>query len=110
VSKSAIHECQCDACITGEDHPDRLLHRNTNLVLSRLNEQQRRWLAALESQKIGHGGDTLLAQITGLHTDTIRRGREELAADLAGRPVDRIRKPGAGRPRVEKKIRTSSKR
>jgi hypothetical protein len=107
---TAVHECQCPACASGDDHPDRLLHRNTNLVLSRLNEQQRRWLAALESQKIGHGGDTLLAQITGLHPDTIRRGREELAADLAGRPVDRIRNPGAGRPRVEKKIRTSSKR
>jgi hypothetical protein len=106
---TAVHECQCAACASGADPPERLLHRNTNLVLSRLNEQQRRWLAALESQKIGHGGDTLLAQITGLHPDTIRRGREELDADLAGRPVDRIRNPGAGRPRVEKKIRTSSK-
>jgi hypothetical protein len=48
--------------------------------MSRLDEQQRRWLAALESKKAGHGGDTLLAQVTGLHVDTIRRGRPVVAA------------------------------
>jgi hypothetical protein len=74
-----------------------------NLLLSRLDEQQRRWYAALESQKLGHGGDTLLAQITGLHVDTIRRGREDLAAGLQGCPTDRIRRPGGGRPPVKKK-------
>lgn len=76
--------------------------------MSRLDEQQRRWLAALESQNTGHGGDTLLALITGLHVDTIRRGREELAAGLDDRPIDRIRKPGAGRPPGKKKIRASA--
>jgi hypothetical protein len=104
MSAIAVHQCQCAACITGDDHPERLLHRNINLLLSRLNEQQRRWLVALESQKIGYGGDTLLSQITGLHPDTIRRGREELDAELAGRPVDRIRNPGAGRPPVKKEL------
>lgn len=76
--------------------------------MSRLDEQQRRWLAALESKKMGFGGDTLLALITGLHVDTIRRGRDELDANLADRPADRVRKPGAGRPRGEKKIPRSS--
>lgn len=110
MSEITIHQCQCVACVGGEDHPERHLHHNINLLLSRLNEQQRRWLAALESQKIGHGGDTLLAQITGLHPDTIRRGREELDANLQDRPSDRIRKPGGGRPPLTKKIRKSSKR
>ena len=76
--------------------------------MSRLNEQQRRWLAALESKKVGYGGDTLLALITGLHVDTIRRGREELDAGLEGRPTDRVRRPGAGRPPGKKKSRPSS--
>ena len=49
-----------------------------NLFLSRLDEQQRRWYVALESQKVGHGGDRLLAQITGMNVETIRRGRREL--------------------------------
>ena len=59
---------------------------------------------ALESQRIGHGGDHLLAQITGMNETTIRRGREELEAELADCPPERVRQPGAGRPPVEKKI------
>lgn len=80
-----------------------------NVLFCRLDEQQRRWVAALESKKRGHGGDTLVALIVGLHVDTIRRGRQELDADLAERPTDRIRNPGAGRPLVKKKTRSSSK-
>ena len=80
------------------------------LLSSRLDEQERRWFAAVESQRIGHGGDSLVSQITGLDEKTIRRGREELAASLAERPIDRVRLPGGGRPAVEKKIRRSSVR
>jgi hypothetical protein len=100
--------CQCVACVAGEKHADFEHHRRINLLMSRLDEQQRRWFAAVESRKVGHGGDALLSQITGLHVDTIRRGREELDADLADRPVDRIRKPGAGRPALKKKTPRSS--
>ena len=74
-----------------------------NLLLSRLDEQQRRWYVALESEKVGHGGDALLSQITGLNMETIRRGREELESGLAGRPADRVRLPGGGRTPLEKK-------
>jgi hypothetical protein len=76
-----------------------------NLLLSRLDEQQRRWYVAVESKRVGPGGDRLLSEITGLDEKTIRRGREELAASLADRPADRVRRAGAGRPRVEKKTR-----
>jgi hypothetical protein len=76
-----------------------------NVFISRLDEAQRRWYVALESQRIGQGGDRLLSQITGLDEATIRRGRAELQADLAPCPQDRVRQPGAGRPPVEKKIR-----
>ncbi len=74
-----------------------------NLFLSRLDEQQRRWYAALESKRLGHGGDRLLAQISGLDEKTIRRGKQELAESLASRPLERVRLPGGGRPRLEKK-------
>ncbi len=97
-------ECQCAACVTGEKHADFEHHRRINLLMSRLDEQQRRWFAAVESKKIGHGGDVLLSQITGLHVDTIRRGREELDADLADRPSRRAHSPAGRRPAaVEKK-------
>lgn len=104
-----VHECGCDVCCGSEEHADRERHRHWNVVLSRLDEQQRRWVVALESERWGHGGDTRMAVITGLHPETIRRGRQELADGLAGRPVDRTRLPGAGRPTVEKKSRHSNR-
>jgi hypothetical protein len=76
-----------------------------NLLMSRLDEAQRRWYAALEAQRLGHGGDRLVAQITGLDEKTIRRGRAELDADLSTVPAARTRRPGAGRPPTEKKTR-----
>lgn len=109
MADRTIHECQCPACREGDEHADFEHHRRINLFMSRLDEQQRRWFAAVESKKVGFGGDIRLSQITGLHVDTIRRGREELDADLADRPTDRIRNPGAGRPPVKKKIPTSSR-
>jgi len=73
-----------------------------NLFLGRLDEDQRRWYLALESQRMGWGADRLLMEITGVDEKTIPRGREELAASLLNRPADRVRQPGAGRPSVEK--------
>ena len=99
-----IHSCQCTDCQQEGDHPHQRLHAEMNLFLSRLNEQQRRWYAACESKRIGRGGDTLVSQITGLDEKTIARGRDELSASLEGRPTDRVRLPGGGRPPVEKKI------
>ena len=101
-----VHQCQCPHCLSGAPgHPDRRIHRHLNLLLTRLDEQQRRWLAALESQKVGYGGDRLLSLITGLNVETIRRGRRELDACLRDCPPGRIRRPGAGRPPVKKKSR-----
>jgi hypothetical protein len=100
----AVDGCRCPTCATDAEHPEAARHRQMNLFVRRLDEQQRRWYVALESERIGHGGDRLLAQITGLDEKTIRRGRRELAADLAERPADRVRRPGGGRPAVEKKI------
>src|SRR5262249_37292642 len=78
-------------------------HRLMNLFLSHLNTHQRRWYAAIESLCIGRGGDRLVSQMTGLCQGTIRRGRAELAAVLAGTPFADFRKPGGGRPRTEDK-------
>ena len=103
ATELAVHECGCVACRTG-DHPERGDHRQLNLLLSRLDEQQRRWIAGREAMRLGHGGFQRIAEITGLHPETIRRGRDELEDELRDRPADRVRRPGGGRPRVEKKI------
>ena len=109
MPRTDVPQCQCPHCLGPEPHPDRGIHRQMNLLFSRLDEQQRRWYAAVESAKIGHGGDRFISRVTGLHVDTIRRGREELAASLADRPADRVRLPGGGRPALEKKSPRSSR-
>lgn len=100
-----IHVCQCSRCQAGAEHPDKELHRQMNLLLSRLDEQQRRWYVAVEANRLGAEGVRLVSQITGIDENTMRRGQTELGAEFAGRPEDRIRLPGAGRPPVEKKTR-----
>ena len=70
------------------------------LVMSPLlDERARRLWAAAESLAIGYGGDALVSSATGLARETIRNGRRELAEGTA--PLGRIRRPGAGRPRLE---------
>jgi hypothetical protein len=107
MSDKGIHECECADCRSPGWHINKELHRQINLFVSRLNEQHRRWYVALESTRIGHGGDTQMSLITGMDVDTIRTGRRELADSLSDCPRDRVRRPGGGRPRVEKKIRKS---
>jgi hypothetical protein len=102
-----VHECQCQACQQTKDHPDWQMHHQMNVFLNRLNEQQRRWYVALESKKIGHGGDTTLALITGMDVETIRRGRRELDEELTQQPTVGVRQEGGGRVLVEKKTHRS---
>lgn len=95
--------CWCAACHEGSDHPDRVLHQQMNLLLSRLDEPQRRWYAAVEANRLGRGGVCRVAEITGLDEQTIRRGQQEVAGSLADVPVKRHRRPGGGRSPVERK-------
>lgn len=99
-----VHECGCDECQSTEVNPTQMLHHQINVVMNRLDEQQRRWYAAVEANRHGHGGVRQVHRITGLDEQTIRRGQRELAQDLEGRPSDRVRLPGAGRPNTEKKM------
>jgi len=78
------------------------------LVLGRLNENERRWVAGLLAEAVGWGGEAFASAVTGLDPKTVRTGRVELENELADCPADSIRRPGAGRPAVEKKILTSN--
>jgi hypothetical protein len=76
------------------------------LFYSLLDEQQRRLFAGLESMKLGHGGDTVLAEFLGVDSHTVSRGRQQLLDGNVA--VGRTRRLGGGRLRVEKKPPTSS--
>lgn len=106
MSAPEVHACECATCQQQTQHPDQIQHRQMNLLLSRLDEQQRRWYVAVEADRVGPQGDQLLSQITGMDPKTIQRGRQELERELAERPVDRVRLPGGGRQRAEKKMRS----
>jgi hypothetical protein len=81
-------------------------HRQINLLLSRLDEAQRRWYVGTLSAAADGPSDRVLAQITGLNEKTIERGRSELAAGLPQTPVGRVRRTGGGRAKAEKKTRS----
>lgn len=98
-----VRECGCEVCGCKGETAVVAEHRRINVLLSRMDEQQRRWLVAHESIRIGYGGDVQMSRITGLNVDTIASGRKELSRDWEGRPMDRVRLPGAGRPPAEKR-------
>jgi DNA-binding transcriptional regulator YhcF (GntR family) len=77
------------------------------LFYSLLDEQQRRLFAGLESIKLGHGGDSVLAEFLGLDPHTVARGRQQLLDQNIS--TGRTRRSGGGRKPVEKKPPTSSR-
>lgn len=77
------------------------------LFYSLLDEQQRRLFSGLESMKLGHGGDSILADFLGLDPHTVARGRQQLLDQNV--TTGRTRRSGGGRNRVEKKPPPSSR-
>ena len=101
-----LTRCKNDAvCETGAGFTDFIpdeLRAGIILFFSLLDEKQRRLYAGMEAAKLGHGGDRKIAELLGLDTHTVAKGRLE----LFGGPVERgcVRRAGAGRKKVEKKL------
>jgi hypothetical protein len=71
------------------------------VFLTQLDEKQRRLYVGFESMLLGYGGDSIMAEVTGMNIKTVARGRRELLArDIT---PERVRKAGGGRIPVEKK-------
>ena len=96
----SVFRCGCELCAAGTDLEVRAAHERINLLLTRLDEQQRRWYVATLAEQYGlkRGGVRVLAQITGMSEKTIRKGIREMESGLVECPVERIRRAGAGRP------------
>jgi hypothetical protein len=71
------------------------------LFYSLLDEQQRRLFAGLEALR--HDNDRLIAELFGLDSHTVAKGRRELVHQQVLR--GRLRRPGGGRKATEKKRR-----
>ena len=62
-----------------------------------LSEKDRRRYAAIEAQKLGHGGLSYICQLFAIDYSTVKHGLADLAnAAMLGTPG--IRQPGGGRP------------
>ena len=99
-----VHKCRCDECIEQPNGEITLLHTSINRLVAALDEKHRRQFAGLLASQFGHGGIGYLSKITGLHRETISRGKQEIEGANAAL-VGRIRTPGGGRHKVEKKRR-----
>lgn len=86
--------------------PDDELLAGILLFFALLDEQQRRLFAGLESIRCEIGDDHRIAQLLGVSTQTVAKGRQQLLdRDVE---MNRTRKAGGGRKSIKKKSPTSS--
>ena len=93
MSQRPIHQCQCEICQPADPSHECFAESAHSATLVRSVGSRSPGMAALNGWRS-----------SGMNVNTIRRGRRELDDDLAGRPTDRVRKPGGGRPPLEKKV------
>lgn len=70
-------------------------------LLPLLDERLRRLWAATEARALGTGGITVVCKATKLSRTTVRNGIRELEEGISPDDLARVRRPGAGRPRIE---------
>jgi hypothetical protein len=97
-----VRKCRCLRCQQSPRGEIAQLHRAINRVLVSLNERGRRLFVGLLAQERGRGGVVEVATITGMSRTTIRRGMLEIQRAVP-ESSDRVRRPGGGRKRIEKK-------
>lgn len=74
------------------------------LFFSLLDEKQRRLFAGMEAIRNGKGGNAKISEFLGVDPHTVAKGRRELLSQDID--IERLRQPGAGRKKQEKKHRT----
>ncbi len=70
------------------------LERHMKLFYDSLSEKDRRRYAAVEAEKLGHGGLEYVAGVVGCHPSTIRQGREDIGQLPEDAAPDGVRKKG----------------
>ena len=68
-----------------------------------LSEKEKRRYAALEADKLGHGGGSYICKLLGCSPTTLRVGRAEMR-EGSPKPKEGIRRPGGGRKKIREKI------
>jgi hypothetical protein len=79
------------------------IERLMRLHHSRLSEKEQRHYAAIEAQKLGHGGKRYIIRLLGISTRTLYKGIHELVDEskYAEIPKGKQRRPGGGRKKKQ---------
>ena len=91
--------CMQTSCMVSQETLT-VLHEKYQALAPFMDERVLRRWAASEAQALGWGGASAVTKATGISRTTIRSGIAELHQSTPEPPTDRIRKPGAGRPRL----------
>ena len=70
------------------------LEAHMKALYDSLSEKERRRYAAVEAEKLGHGGQGYIANLFDCHPNTIRQGREDVAELPLDEAEGRVRKKG----------------
>ncbi len=70
------------------------IERHMKALYDSLSEKDRRRYAAIEAEKLGHGGMNYVSDLFGCDADTIRAGCEDIAALPQDEAEGRVRKKG----------------
>jgi hypothetical protein len=83
------------------------VEQHMRLFYESLSEKDRRRYAAVEVEKLGHGGVEYIAGVLGCDPKTIRRGERDVAALPDDEAEGRVRKKGAGARKLALNSRNS---
>jgi hypothetical protein len=72
----------------------RAVEKHMKLFYDSLSEKDRRRYAAVETEKLGHGGSRYIASVLGCCEDTIRQGQEDVSSLPHDVAANRVRKKG----------------
>lgn len=70
------------------------VERHMRALYDSLSEKDRRRYAAVEAEKLGHGGVTYLAELFACDADTIRQGGQDVEQLPWDEAAGRVRKKG----------------
>jgi hypothetical protein len=70
------------------------VERHMQALYESLSEKDRRRYAAVEAEKLGHGGEQYVAALFGCEPDTIRHGHQDVAQLPVDAAAGRVRKKG----------------
>ena len=70
------------------------VERHMRVLYESLSEKDRRRYAAVEAEKLGHGGITYIADLFDCDEDTIRQGSQDVAQLPTDAAAGRVRRKG----------------